>query len=208
MKKMPFKLLAIALLTMSFSAHAELPNINNTQVNNPYNQYNQYNGYNNGYNQFNYPVNYGSGAYGGYGSSGYGMTAAQQQQMLSQQQMASGQKAQKAYNTYMTGKDLLWVFTGDEGSFGKRLFFMFSGVLDRKFVQPVENTIGSLEQNRQLGVTPVATQTPYMNQGLQYCYDCTQQNSTNPYATNQNALNPALFGGNTTSSGSTGGIRK
>lgn len=189
---------------MSIEAHAELPNVNNA-----YQQqgYNQYNGYNNGYNQFNYPVNYGSGAYGGYGS-GYGTTAAQQQQMLAQQQMASGQRVQKVYNTYMTGKDLLWVFTGDEGSFGKRLFFMFSGVLDRRFIQPVENTIGNLEQNRQMGVTPVAAQTPYINQGLQYCYECAQQRSTNPYATNPNAINQAIFNGSGQPGAQTGGIKK
>ncbi|MEZ4847002.1 MAG: hypothetical protein R2877_08790 [Bdellovibrionota bacterium] len=210
MNKLYAKITVLMLALASYPARADLPRVGAT----PQGYSTQYNGYTNGYNQFGYPSQYGSGAYG-YGGAGYGTSAAQQQQMMAQQQMQSAQKVQRAYNTYMTGKDLLWLFTGDEGTFGKRLFYVFSGALDRRFVQPIERSIGNLEQNRQTGVMPVAaTQSPYMNQGAQYCYDCLQQNQTNPYAQNPNALNPALFNnagntgsGVTSGGGQTGGIR-
>lgn len=205
MKKM-HPIFMLAIITLSFSAHADLPSVRN-QYNQPYN--NQFNGNTTGYNQFNYPNPYGSGSTG----YGYGTTQGQQQQTMAMQQQASGQKMQKMYNTYMTGKDLLWLFTADDSTFGKRLFYIFSGALDRKFIQPIENSIGSFEQNRQLGVTPTVARQQRPSAQPQPCYDCIQQNSTNPNAQNPNALNPALFNGsnqgplNQGGSGQIGGIQ-
>jgi hypothetical protein len=187
MKKMLFYTLTLSLITAGFPAFAELPTPNtstqnqfpgNANFNN--NGFNQ--GYNQGYNQFNYPQQYGSNGTGQYG--------------------ASGSPVQKVYNTAMTAKDILWVFTGNESTFGKRLFYVFSGALDRSFVKPIENKIGNLEYNLQGGLPVQTAQNPYVNQGVQNCYDCAQQNNTNPYAQNQNAINPAIF------NNSAGGIMK
>jgi|JI10StandDraft_1071094.scaffolds.fasta_scaffold225128_3 hypothetical protein len=191
MKKTLFYTLALSLIATSFPVYAELPNPATTRTNqfgNGAASYNN-NGFNQGgYNQFNYPSQYGSG----------GGNAAQ---------YGNGGQVQKVYNTAMTAKDILWVFTGNESSFGKRLFYVFSGALERRYLAPIENKIGNLEYNRQTGAVPTQTaQNPYMNQGAQYCYECAQQNNTNPYAQNQNAINPAIF--NNSSSTSAGGLKK
>lgn len=173
--------LASFLILTSFTAYAELPNPS-TRIGQANNQ-----GYNQGYNQFNYPAQYGSG----------GGNAAQ---------YGNGGQAQKVYNTAMTAKDILWVFTGNESTFGKRLFYVFSEGLSNRYLAPVQNKIGNLEYNRQNGVMPTQTgQSPYVNQGAQACYDCAQKNNPNPYAQNQNAINPAIFNSSSTSAG---GLKK
>lgn len=190
MKKMANYTLAITLILTSFGANAELPSARNqSQYNQPYNQQ-----YNQGSNQYNYPNQYGSGA----NMNGtYGTPTNQQ----------PGNSAQRMYNNISTGKDLLWMFTSDQSTFGKRLFFVFSQVLDRRFLAPIENRIGNLEANRQQGVARTS-QPAQQGQGVQYCYDCVQQNNTNPYARNPNAVNPAIFNANGPSNSNAGGIQK
>ncbi len=150
-------------------------------------------GYGQGSNQFGYPAQYGS--------NGYGYSQQQAQQ-------ANAAKLQKTYNTIMTAKDLLWVFTGNESTFGKRLFFMFSGALDRQFVQPIERQIGNLEYGRQQGGVPQTAryQNPYAQApGAGACLDCIQQNPTNPYQQNPQAIDQSIFQGG---GGAPGGIQR
>lgn len=177
MKKYITGSLIIALITMSFTAHAELPTPSTYKKTFQVQQQ-----YPNGYNQFGYPQQQ-------YGAYGYGQPT----------QSDNYAKLQSTYNKIMIGKDLLWVFTGNESTFGKRLFYMFSGVLDRKFVQPIENKLGSLEYGRQMGAQ-AAYQNPYAQQGAA-CYDCIQQNATNPYQQNPQAIDKAIFGGANTNAG-------
>ncbi len=194
---MKITFLQLMVLILSFPVFAELPNPNTTKANqaNPpafYNNQGIYQGtspYGQGYgNQFGYPQQYGAGA------NPYGQVDTR---------AANTAKVQRVYNTAMVAKDVLWVFTGNESTFGKRLFYVFSQALFNRVVNPIENSIGNLGSYGRIGATN--TQTPYVNQGAQYCYDCMQNKNTNPYTQNQNAINPAIFNG---AQGSSGGVQR
>lgn len=208
------KIVLVGIAVLPRMALADLPGGTNTQAQQqavyPYNQQ---------YGTQQYP--YGNQGYMPYGQ-GYGNGASyynqsyynQNQSLQYQQYLANAQANQTMQNVGTTSSDLLWLFTGSEGTLSQqmrsgfkstgqtnffgRFFSVMTNQLYRRLGPKVDRALGGLE-NRASYAAGGALNSLYNQGGAQgYCYDCALQNSTNPYYRSQQAINPALFGGNTT----------
>lgn len=182
---------------------------------------------NNGYGNVPYGQGQGNGA--SYYPNNYQPGYNQYQQPPQNRQ--TGGSVQKINQTVQTGGDLLWLFTGSEGSvreqmkngfhssgdstFGGRLLNLFLGMMYGKFLAPVSDRLGSVgDKFLQPGSGTSITKSgnPYQGQGANYCYQCAMQNQTNPYARNPQAVPPQIFNSGSSSAGSggasAGGIRR
>lgn len=206
MNKRSFTIVLVTLV-ISSTAWADLPTSKNQQnrTNQMGTQYgNQGQNYGGQYGGQQYPYNYGQGQ--GAGAGYYN------QNMYAQPSAAAATRANSVQRVGESAGDLLWLFTGSDSSikdqvkngfhsnsdtsFGGRLFSFFLGAVYKRFGVPLENKLGALEGSFMSKVTGTSTanaQYPYNQAGANYCYGCTQQNPTNPYMRNTQAVDPRLF---------------
>lgn len=163
---------------------------------------------------------YGQG--NGYGAGYYDQQAMNQQMAMEQQRMRMTQS--NIGQVGQSSSDLLWLFTGSdasitkqmksgfrgggEGTFWSRIWSFTKMSAYKRFLAPAENRLTgilsgyentALAAGQGVGAAPTSAAP---------CYDCIQQQNTNPLARNQNAINPAIFNGPTRGTqGSAGGIR-
>lgn len=160
----------------------------------------------------------------GAGASYYNPNSYQQNQSLQYQQyFAQQQQQQQMQKATNTTADLLWLFTGSQGSLGEqaktgfkssgtttfwnRFWSILGSAAYRRIAPSFDRLLGSADA-RISTIGQGGVNSMYNQQGATgYCYACTHP-STNPNATNPYAMNPAIFTPTTAtpSSGGAGGI--
>lgn len=204
--------------TLSSLAFADLPTGTRTQtapfVQQPYQQ---------PYQQSYQPYMQGAGN----GASYYNPSYYQQNQSLQYQQyLANAQRNQQLQNTTSTGGDLLWLFTGSQGtlseqmksgfkssgqtSFFGRLFSVISSAAYRRVAPRINSILGGIDTRASMiSQNASGLYNMYNQQGATgTCYNCALQNSTNPYYRNQNAIPTQIMSPTTGAPTGSGGLSK